>query len=113
MKENVSIHEKSATLPLMKLETRVCACGCLKSFRCLPSSGTRYSSLHCMETAGVLPPVEKFGRSSKGGRPEVKAKGEPDLDQGAEDNEAPLLLDDDEDEALQSKNPPEVELATL
>jgi hypothetical protein len=99
-------------LTVMKLENRICACGCLKSFRCLPTSATRYSSLHCMELAGALPPVEKFGRSSKGNRTEAKAKGEPDLDQGSEDSEAPLLLDD-EDEALQSKNPPEVELATL
>lgn len=63
----------------MKLEERICACGCRKTFKCLPSSGTRYSSLHCMEAAGALPPVDKFGRGMKparsdAGPPKVDAK---------------------------------------
>lgn len=57
----------------MKLEERICACGCRKTFRCLPSSGTRYSSLHCMEAAGALPPVDKFGRGTKPPRVEAAA----------------------------------------
>ena len=108
----------------VKLEDRICACGCGKSFRCLPSSKTRYSSLHCMEVAGALPPVEKFGRGGKGVRTAGAPTGagappeddsEPDLD--ADNDEVPLLLE--EDEGMDSdipgnpdgKNPPEIDPA--
>lgn len=84
----------------MTLEERTCACGCKKKFRCLTTSSTRYSSLHCMEMAGVLPPpIDKRGYnpSSKGMRPEVPADGEEQEDSSASENsEIPLLLDDEE-----------------
>ncbi|MBC7692973.1 MAG: hypothetical protein H7222_14515 [Methylotenera sp.] len=58
----------------MKLEERLCACGCGKIFKCLPTSQTRYSSLFCMELAGELPVTEKSGYGAKAARPVKKMK---------------------------------------
>lgn len=34
------------------LETRTCACGCGKQWKCLPTSKWKYSSLHCAIASG-------------------------------------------------------------
>jgi hypothetical protein len=53
----------------IKLESRVCACGCKAGFRCLPGSKQEYASALCRQDAtGELPsytPARKRGRRKK------------------------------------------------
>ena len=108
---------KPAILFYVQLETRTCSCGCGKTFRCLPTSQTRYSSRHCMEAAGVIPPSDKPGyganKASKpaGATVEDESEAEAELD----DSDAPLLLEEEDDlegsthEDEGTKGPPEVD----
>ena len=73
-----------------------------------------------MEVAGVLPPVEKFGRGgAKISRPVATgATTEDDADAEADDgsdSDAPLMMEEGEEfvagEDRESKNPPEIDPA--
>ncbi len=37
----------SSTRQPLQLVTRSCACGCSRTFRCMPTSPSRYASLYC------------------------------------------------------------------
>jgi hypothetical protein len=63
----------------IELEERVCACGCKKVFRSLPSSQARYSSHFCMEVAGVIPAALKTGFKAGGKDGESKEGAAPAL----------------------------------
>ena len=78
---------------MIQLEERICACGCKKVFRCLPASKAKYTSLHCMELAGALPPpIIKGGRGPKGASGnKAGAVAEDEAD------DIPPLIDDDEE----------------
>ena len=53
----------------IKLEERVCACGCQRRFKALPQSAAKYSSHFCMEAAGVPPAAPSMGLARGKGRP--------------------------------------------
>lgn len=113
----------------LQLEERTCACGCGKTFRCLPTSQTRYSSLHCMEAAGALPPAESLTRGGKAARSSGvsartdegdEADPESDAESDSDDAQALLLdVEEEEDDGIPPapeggsvrKSPPEIDPA--